>query len=230
MLSMREARKASTMYDCTRLCFLSGLFLATVPLIGAAASSVEPVASKDKLFCERVVELFQKNMEEGRRFNLHKEPFSPIRWEPVSLAGLGPKTRYCSSLDQTLIDLDGDGAKDLVVKTTFCMKGSPSDSFYVFPSDSNVLEQTSWQDMAPLLATSDKFERTGGTYPLAALPIAGSEKPAPVLSNVFTLEPFVVDSKIYVALRDGRGEWIVVARYLRGGRFEDQCYFRTFSN
>lgn len=201
----------------------------TAPVI-ATAASVELMASKDQPFCDRVLELFQKNMREGNRFDMRTEPFSPIRWEPVSLTGLGPKTRYCSSLDKGLIDLDNDGTKDLVVKTTFCMKGSPSDSFYMFPSDSKVLDHASWQDMSPLLSTPDKFERTGGMYPLTGLPIAGSEILLPALRSVFMVQPFVVEDKIYVALTDGRGEWIVVANYLRGERFEDQCYLRAPSN
>lgn len=227
-MSIRESGETRTIYECARVYCLGGLFLVIFSAIEATAS-VELMASKDKLYCERVLELFQKNMGRGSRLSLNMEPFSEITWEPVSLAGIGPKARHCASLDKALIDLDHDGTKDLVVKTTFCMKGSPSDSLYVFPFDSKVLEQLSWQDMSPLLATSDKFERTGGTYPLTALPIAGSEKTAPALSTMFTLQPFVVDEKILVALRDNRGEWIVVAKYLRGERFEDECYLRVSS-
>jgi hypothetical protein len=225
---MHESEKTRTVYECANVYVLFSLFLLAFPLI-AAASSIELMASKDKMYCEQVLELFQRNMGSGSRFSLNTEPFSAIKWEPVSVAGVGPKARHCSSLDKALIDLDNDGTKDLVVKTTFCMKGSPSDSFYIFPLDSKVLEQASWQDMSPLLATSDKFERTGGTYPLTALSIPGSEKSSLVLNTVFTLQPFVVDGKIYVALRDGRGEWIAVAKYLRGDRFEDQCYLRASS-
>ena len=226
---MCEAGKTGTMYGCTRLGFLSGMFLATFLLISAAASSVELVASRDTLFCERVVELFQKNMEERRRFNLHKEPFSPITWEPVSLAGLGPKTRYCSSLDKAIVDLDNDGHLDLVVKTTFCMKGAPSDSLYVFPADSAVLDQATWQDLSPLLATPDKFERTGGTYPLSSLRIENVAV-SPALTTLFAIQPFILDDVTSVSLTDARHEWIVVAKYLRGGRFEDQCYLRVPSS
>ena len=69
-----------------------------------------------------------------------------VQWEPVKLKGQGPPTRRCSSFDKTRMDLDNDGQEDLVVKATFCMKGAPSDSLYVFPADSTVLEQASWQD------------------------------------------------------------------------------------
>lgn len=225
---MDEAVKTRTVYECANVYFLFSLFLLAFPLV-AAAGPIELMASKDNRYCEQLLDLFQRNMGGGSRFSLNTEPFSAIMWEPVSVAGVGPKVRHCANLDKALIDLDNDGTKDLVVKTTFCMKGSPSDSFYVFPADSKVLEQASWQDMSPVLATSDKFERTGGTYPLTALQMAGSEKPVPVLSTAFTLQPFVVEGKISVALWDTHGTWIVVAKYLRGDRFEDQCYFRSSS-
>jgi hypothetical protein len=123
--------------------------------------------------------------------------------------------------------LDNDGQPDLVVKTTFCMKGSPSDSFYMFSADSAVLEEANWQDLSPLLATPDKFERTGGSYPLNAIPMSSEQsKEAPVLDTVFTVKPFIMDEKTYVALTDGRGQWTVIARYLRGERFDDRCYLR----
>ncbi len=203
------------------------VFLLMVPVI-AAASSVDLLAAKDRSFCARVLETFQKNMGSGHRLNLDAEPFSGVTWEPAAIAGTAPRMRRCSSLDKALVDLDNDGTKDLVVKTSFCMKGAPSDSFYMFPADSNVLEQASWQDMAPLLATPEKFERTGGSYPLTALPIvAGTGKELPSLRNVFTLQPFIMEGKTYIALTDGRSEWTVIATYLRGERFEDQCYLKS---
>lgn len=134
--------------------------------------------------------------------------------------------RRCSSLDKTLIDLDNDGQQDLVVKTTFCMKGAPSDSFYMFPADSTVLEQASWQDLSPLLATHNKFERTGGTYLLTSLRIDGVSSP-PNLTTVFSLQPFLLDGTAYLGLTDTRREWIVIAKYRGGDRFEDLCYLHV---
>ena len=122
-----------------------------------------------------------------------------------------------------MFDVDNDGQQDVVVKTTFCMKGTPSDSLYVFPADSSVLDQLSWQDLSPLLATNDKFERTGGTYPLTSFPM---ENGPPALTALFAIHPFMLDGVTYVSLTDARGEWIVIARYFRGKRFEDLCYLR----
>lgn len=207
---------------------IAGSVLLLMGPVIAAASSVDLLAAKDLSFCERVLEIVQKNMESGHRLNLDAEPFSGVTWEPAAIAGTAPRMRRCSSLDKALVDLDNDGTKDLVVKTSFCMKGAPSDSFYLFPADSSVLEQVSWQDMAPLLATPDKFERTGGSYPLTALPIvAGTGNERPSLRNVFTVHPFIMEGKTYLALTDGRSEWTVIATYLRGERFEDQCYLKS---
>jgi hypothetical protein len=187
-----------------------------------SAASVDVMAAKDLPFCEKVAKFF------GDKLAPDSELLKTVEWKPVELKGQGPKTRHCSSLDKTLLDLDNDGQQDLVVKTSFCMKGAPSDSFYMFPADSNVLEQASWQDMAPLLATMDKFERTGGSYPLTALPMSSeSSKGRPTLNAVFAVQPFILDEKTYVALTDGRGEWTVIAKYLRGERFEDQCYLKS---
>ena len=124
------------------------------------------------------------------------------------------------------MDLNNDGQNDLVIKTTFCMKGMPSDSFYVFPADSQVLEQTSWQDMNLLVSTQDKFERTGGTYPLTALSME-RVAPPPVLASVFTIQPFRLDGVGYLSLTDARREWMVIAKYRGGERFEDQCYLHA---
>ena len=78
--------------------------------------------------------------------------------------------------------------------------------------------------MSPLLATNDKFERTGGIYPLTSLPM---ENDSSALTALFAIHPFVLAGATYVSLADARGEWIVVARYLRGERFEDLCYLRA---
>jgi hypothetical protein len=187
-----------------------------------SAASVDVGAWKDLPFCRKVATFM------GERPTPVAELSKTVEWKPVELKGQGPKTRHCSSLDQALLDLDNDGTKDLVIKTTFCMKGVPSDSLYVFPADSHVLEQLSWQDLAPLLGTGDKFERTGGSYPLTGLPMSSeSSKGNPALSTVFTVQPFIIENRSYVAMTDSRGTWTVIAKYLRGERFEDQCYLRT---
>jgi len=198
---------------------MGSLLVAVIPAVTAAAS-VELTAFADKPFCEKVVALF------GERLDLNAELLKTVKWDPVQLKGQGPPTRRCSSFDRTRMDLDNDGQEDLVVKGTFCPKGAPSDSFYVFPADSAVLEQASWQDLSPLLATRNKFERTGGTYPLTTLRIEKAQAP-PILTTTFSLQPFLLDGRSYIGMTDTRREWMVIAKYLGGERFEDLCYLRA---
>lgn len=204
-------------------CFL--VFMMSAAVAWADDRGYQLVVGKDHKFCTRVLGAFREDVDDRWRPRYQHEMFRQITWKPVDLSGQGPKTRHCSSLDKTIVDLDNDGRPDLVVRTTFCMKGSPSDSFYMFPTESRVLEQANWQDLSPLLATPDKFERTGGRYSLTALPISSeSKKEPPALNTVFMVHPFIMDEKTYVALTDGLGQWVVIAKYLRGERFEDQCY------
>lgn len=201
---------------------LGGLAVVMIPALVSAAS-VELAAYSDRPLCEKMVTLL------GERLNAPSDLSKTVEWTAVELKGEGPKIRRCSSLDKANIDLNNDGRDDLVVKTTFCMKGVPSDSFYVFPADSQVLDQLSWQDMRPLLATQDKFERTGGTYPLTSLPM-DKTSPSPALSAVFTIQPFRLDGVVYIGLTDARQEWMVIAKYRGGERFEDRCYLRAEPN
>lgn len=202
-----------------KLTSIGSMLLTMVPALTAAAS-VELAAFADKPFCEKVVALFSE------RLDLSVERSKMVQWEPVQLRGQGPPTRRCSSFDRARMDLDNDGQEDLVVKATFCLKGPPGDSLYMFPAGSTVLEQASWQDLSPLLATRNKFERTGGTYPLTALQIDRATAPS-ILTTSFSLQPFLLDGRSYIGMTDTRREWMVIAKYLGGERFEDLCYLRA---
>ena len=201
-------------------------FIMSVGVVWAGERGYQLVVGRDSKLCARVLEAFREDVDDRGRLRYQHEIFRQIIWKPVELKGQGPKTRHCSSLDKAMFDLNNDGQQDLVVKTTFCMKGSPSDSFYMFPADSAVLEQANWQDLSPLLATPDKFERTGGAYPLTQLSVEESDVNRTPLTGVFTIQPFMLDGSAYVSLTIGRAEWTVIAKYLRGERFEDQCYLR----
>jgi hypothetical protein len=185
----------------------------------AGAASLEIAAARAMPLCEKIAAFF------GPRLAPDAGLLNTVQWTAVRLKGQGPSTSHCSRLEKALLDLNNDGTQDLVVKTTFCMKGAPSDSLYLFPGDSAVLDEANWQDLSPLLATPDKFERTGGTYAPTALPL--KEGTAPALSSLFTIYPFVLDGMSYVGLTDARRAWMVVAKYLGGERFEDQCYLRA---
>ena len=205
-------------------------FLVLVISVGVAWAGergYQLVAGREGNFCARVMEAFREDVDDRGRLRYQHEIFRKITWEPVELKGQAPKMRHCSSLDKAIFDVDHDGQADLVVKTTFCMKGSPSDSFYVFPAESAVLEQANWQDLSPLLATANKFERTGGTYPLTQLLAEEPGVGRPPLTGVFTVQSFMLDGSAYISVTDGHAEWIVVAQYRGGIRFEDLCYLRA---
>ena len=208
----------------TRLVFGFFVFMLSAGVAWAAERGYQLVVGRDNKLCARMLEAFREDVDDRGRLRYQHESFRQITWKPIELKGQGPKTRHCSSIDKALVDLDNDGQQDLVVKTTFCMKGAPSDSLYVFPADSPVLDQASWQDLSPLLATNDKFERTGGTYPLTSFPMENDSSAA--LTTLFAIHPFMLDGVTFVSLTDARGEWIVVAQYLRGEGFEDLCYLR----
>lgn len=210
-----------------RLVFVFLVFMISVGVAWAGERGYQLVTSRYSKLCARVLEAFREDVDDRWRLRYQHEIFRQITWKPAELRGQGPKTSHCSSLNKAMFDLDNDGQPDLVVKTTFCMKGSPSDSFYMFPADSAVLEQANWQDLSPLLATPDKFERTGGAYPLTQLPAAETGVSRTPLTGVFTVQPFILDGSAYVSLTDERAEWIVIAQYRGGGRFEDLCYLRA---
>jgi len=210
-----------------RLVFGFLVIMISVGVAWAGERGYQLVAGRDSKLCARVLEAFREDVDDRGRLRFQHEIFRQITWKPIELRGQGPKTRHCSSLNKAMFDLDNDGQPDLVVKTTFCMKGSPSDSFYMFPADSAVLEQANWQDLSPLLATPDKFERTGGVYPLTQLPAEETGMSRTPLTGVFTVQPFMLDGSAYVSLTDGRAEWTVIAQYRGGGRFEDLCYLRA---
>ncbi len=199
-----------------------GLLVVMLPTLVSAAA-VELAAYSDKPLCEKVAKLF------GEGLNAAPDLSKTVGWTAVELKGEGPKIRRCSSFEKANMDLNNDGRDDLVVKTTFCMKGVPSESFYVFPANSPVLDQLGWQDLSPLLATHDKFERTGGSYPLTSLSMDKASS-SPTLSTVFTIQPFRLAGVAYIGLTDARREWMVIAKYRGGERFEDLCYLHAGTN
>jgi len=210
-----------------RLVFGFLVLLMSVGVVWAGERGYQLATGRDSKLCAKVLEAFREDLDDRGRLRYQHEIFRQITWKPVELKGQGPKMRHCSSLDQAIFDVDHNGQPDLVVKTTFCMQGSPSDSFYIFSADSAVLELSNWQDLSPLLATPNKFERTGGTYPLTQLLAEEPGVGRASLTGVFTVQSFMLDGSAYFSLTDRRAEWIVIAQYRGGTQFEDLCYLRT---
>lgn len=189
----------------------------------AWAAGYDVLMSREEQFCRQVEDaLISLPISNGpAAFSPDDDRIHPMAWQPVQLGGDAPRTTVCSELQQALVDLNNDGRQDLVVRSRFCMKGKPSDSLYVFPGDSAVLQQATWQDLTSLHATPDKFERTGGAYPLQE-GSAGGDSAA--LRTLFTIEPFVMDGRTYVSLTSPPYEYVVIASYQGGDSFRDLCY------
>jgi hypothetical protein len=198
--------------------------LLVVGVLWAGSDAYQLAMSTDKALCAKVQDLFDASADGTGGIRYDHELFRAISWKPVELRGQPPRDGRCSTLEQALFDLDNDGADDLVVRASFCMKGKPSDSLYVFPSESDVLQRMSWQDLSPLVASPDKFERTGGTYPLTRLPKGEAGAKPAMLTSLFALHPFRLDGHSYVSLTDASMDWVVIARYRRGEQFDDLCY------
>ncbi len=202
-------------------------WFAVATLALAGGEIYQTVMSKESRICETMAEVLNRNTEWDGNLHYTHEVFQRITWTPVKLRGQAPRDGRCSTLEQARFDLDNDGREDLVIRSSFCMRGLPSDSLYVFPSDSAVLELATWQDLSPLHVTTEKFERTGGIYPLEELPAEEVRRSTAPLAGVFTLRPFILDQISYVSLTDARRAWIVVAKYRQGGRLQDLCYFHA---
>ncbi len=202
-------------------------WLAVATLALAGGELYQTVMSKEPRVCETMAEVLNRDAEWDGNLRYAHDIFRRIAWTPVKLRGQAPRDGRCSTLEQARFDLDNDGREDLVIRSSFCMRGLPSDSLYVFPPDSEVLEQATWQDLSPLHATADKFERTGGAYALKELPAEDTRRNVAPPAGVFTLRPFIFDQISYVSLTDARRAWIVVAKYQQRGRLQDLCYFHA---
>ena len=202
------------------------LFIALLILFSAGvawAAGYDLLMSREERLCRQVGDALISFSNRPAGFRPDDDQIHLLTWQPVQLGGDAPKTTVCSELQQALVDLNNDGRQDLVIRSRFCMKGKPSDSLYMFPEDSAVLQQATWQDLTPLHATQDKFERTGGAYPLRE-GAAGGDSAS--LRNLFTIELFVLEGRMYVSLTSPPYQDVVIASYQGGDSFRDLCYLR----
>jgi hypothetical protein len=113
------------------------VFMMSAGAVWAGERGYQLAAGTESKLCARVLDAFREDVDDRGRLRYQHEIFRQITWKPVELKGQAPKTRHCSSLDQAIFDGDHSGQPDLVVKTTFCMQGSPSDSLLLTVRCSN---------------------------------------------------------------------------------------------
>lgn len=203
-----------------------GLWLAawSVVFLGLAlAGSWSLPFADDQALCSAIAQALDESaLAEGRvRFdgpNVHS-----VEWQPVTVAGDGPKTVRCAAFEQAVAAIGPEGAAAKVIRSRFCMKGAPSDSLYLFPVDSDVLSRVTWQDLSPLHEAPNAFERTGGTYRLFHLPL---EEGRVELQTLFAMDVLNVSGRDLVAISAPPFTWVVVGVPARQGALREQCYLR----
>ena len=196
-----------------------GLVLACT--IKSEAASGVPLVPADLTLCSRLASALDLKQLLNGQMHFSGDGIDSVDWASVTLAGEGPKPSNCSFFEHTLADLDHDGWLDRVVRSRFCMRGRPSESLYVFPSESDVLSRATWQDLGPLHDARYKIERTGGVYILQKHP--GGDQPIE-LREVFSIDVVQVGGKALVVLSAPPFDWVVVGRLRASGVLDDVCY------
>jgi uncharacterized protein YecT (DUF1311 family) len=182
--------------------------------ISDLTESYKLVMSKDTKLCESMMALYNGDMREvGRiRYRDH-ETFKKIEWKADSKT---PDLLYA------IFDINNDDKRELVLRTTSGFHGIDTDSYYIFPENSDIFSKLKpgAGGMRAMFDTPDKFSGSNG-YDLRDLHSPETAS----LSPYVVLNPFVHDGKTYISMIDVRPQWIVIAEYLEAGKLRDICYF-----
>ncbi len=135
----------------------------------ASADPYKLLMSKEKGLCATMLGIFNKETDDRGGPTYEHTVFTTIKWSSVELSGREPLAKYCSVLKTTTIDINNDGADDLVIKASFCVKGQPIDSLYIFPPTSDVIKKMTWQNMRALFETTNKIDSSGHAHLLSEL-------------------------------------------------------------
>lgn len=202
------------------------VLLLTSGVAWAGKEAYRLVMSKDKELCEHVLGLFNADMKKYQaiRYQDHEE-FKRIKWEPVVVKGEKRMDPSCSVLQHAIFDANNDGYDDIVIKLSACFRDRLSDSFYVFPKDSDVLTKLTPESYRALFEAQNKFDGERG-YTLDELPLEQTDGLKQAIAGVFTIHPFVFQQRTYISMTSFRQEWFVINQYLGKDNFKDACYFQ----
>ena len=217
--------KAEVCMNIKRVVFAVVFLLATTGVAWAGKEAYKLAMSKDKELCETMLALLNTDMRRFHeiRYEEH-EMFKRVVWQEIDIR---EQTYRCEFLRYGRFDINNDGKEDLIIKWSACLRSNLSDSFYVFPSDSDVLAKLESEPKRRgfLLDILNKFSMTGDVYPLAELPLDQTEGLAQAIGGVFVIQPFIWNKRTYISMTDLHQEWIVINQYQGEGRFKDLCYF-----
>ena len=201
------------------------LLFATCSVAWAGKEAYKLVMSKEKELCETVLNMFNRDMRKFRDIRYHEhEMFKRVAWQKFELE---EQTYGCELFWQGRFDINNDGNEDLVIKWSACLRDNLSDSFYVFPLNSDVLAKLKPgpEGLAPLFETPNKFQRTMGGYNFSELPLDQTEGLVQGIGGVFVIQPFIWNKRTYLSMTDLHQEWIVINQYQGEDHFQDLCYF-----
>ena len=197
------------------------LLCVTTSVAWAGKEAYKLVMSQDKQLCESMLAIFNADMKKERvlEYEKHKEF---VVWEPVD-TGRSQSDSYCSHELKQTFDINIDGTDELVIRTRSCYQSQLTDSLYIFPLGSNIVELLKASTPHVSGTTGDKIAFQ--TYELKKMPGVKSVAQAPGIYTIVTLEPFKFKGIFYVSMTDLRQEFIVIAKYLHGEELDDVCYF-----
>ncbi|MFO0773983.1 MAG: hypothetical protein U0172_04865 [Nitrospiraceae bacterium] len=188
-----------------------------------SSNTWQVVYSANDELCEPIAESVDEAALREGTLRFKGAGVASVAWKGATIAGEGPPPGPCAKFEQAEAAWQPGGMPMLVVRSRFCMKGTPSESLYFFAGRSDVLSRATWQDLSPLHATLEKFERTGGTYRLTHLP----PDDGPVdLRERFLTDVVVVQGRASTALTAPPYAWIVIGKPHGQGTLQDQCYLR----
>ena len=186
--------------------------------------SYKLVMSKDPRLCKAMLALYNEDMRVyGRiRYDQH-EMFTNI-WKPVDLDEANHPTYGCLQLWRGIFDINNDGKNELVIKQSACLSGILTDSLYVYPSNSDVLNfNPESGKLNPLKDTDNKLGEHE-VYYLRDLP--GASKAW--VGGHLILNPFIWEGTSYISMTDQTPRWIIIAKYKQAEEKQDICYFSDF--
>lgn len=170
--------------------------------------------SKNVKLCNAMLALYNEDMKKvGRIKYRDHEMFLGIEWQSNS---------DDMHLLYSTFDINNDGSKELVYRTTMGFHGINTDRYFIFPEHSDISSKLTagvggWK---ALNETQDRIEGNKG-YEL-------NDRESSIhtsLSPYVVLKPFVVDGITYISMTDARPRWIVIAKYLNTNNLLDVCYF-----
>lgn len=174
------------------------------------------VMSKDTKLCNAMLALYSGDIKASGRIKYEDhEMFKKIEWQADS--------QY-SDLMHAIFDINNDGKKELVLRTTSGFHGIHTDHFYIYPEDSDIYSRIGpgAGGLRDLFGNPNQlFSSDNSIYNLKELqsPLTDS------LGVYLVLNPFVSGETTYISMTDVRPRWIVIAKYLEAEKLQDVCYF-----